>query len=71
MKIPKRKLLCPVLIKLWDIATLKKGKYTKLSDTKIIRSYSFCSKGTPFYLQYSEIGKLDLLISELFGGQIA
>ena len=49
----------------------KKENIQKLSDTKIIRSYSFCSKGTPFYLQYSEIGKLDLLISELFGGQIA
>ena len=66
MKIPKRKLLCPVLIKLWDIANLEKGKHTK-----IIRSYSFCMKGIPFYLQYSEKGKLDLLISELFGGQIA
>ena len=70
MKIPKRKLLCPVLIKLWDIANLEKGKHTKkLSDTKIIRSYSFCMKGIPFYLQYSEKGKLDLLISELFGGR--
>ena len=49
----------------------KEENIQKLSDTKIIRSYSFCSKGTPFYLQYSEIGKLDLLISELFGGQIA
>ena len=29
MKIPKRKLLCPVLIKLWDIASLAKRKTYK------------------------------------------
>ena len=33
----------------------------------IIRSYSFCSKGTPFYLQCSKRGILDLLSTEFFG----
>ena len=33
----------------------------------IIRSYSFCNKGTPFYLQCSKRGILDLLSTEFFG----
>ena len=49
----------------------KEENIQKLSDTKIIiRSYSFCSKGITFYLQSSEKGKLDLLISELFGSLV-
>ena len=49
----------------------KKENIQKLSDTKIIiRSYSFCSKDITFYLQSSEKGKLDLLISELFGSLV-
>ena len=48
----------------------KKENIQNLSDTKIIiRSYSFFSKGSPFHLQSSEKGILDL-ISELFGSLV-
>ena len=49
----------------------KKENIQNLSDTKIIiRSYSFFSKGSPFHLQTSEKGILDLLVSELFGSLV-
>ena len=48
----------------------KKENIQNLSDTKIIiRSYSFFSKGSPFHLQSSEKGILDL-ISELFSSLV-
>ena len=48
----------------------KKENIQNLSDTKIIiRSYSFFNKGSPFHLQSSEKGILDL-ISELFSSLV-
>ena len=71
MKIPKRKPLCPGFNQaLGHCFSGKKENIQNLSDTKIIiRSYSFFSKGSPFHLQSSEKGILDL-ISELFGSLV-
>ena len=72
MKIPKRKPLCPGFNQaLGHCFPGKKENIQNLSDTKIIiRSYSFFSKGSPFHLQSSEKGILDLLFSELFGSLV-
>ena len=43
---------------LWHCFSGKKENIQKI----VIRSYSFCSKGTPFYLKSSENGILDLLL---------
>ena len=51
---------------LWHCFSGKKEIIQKI----IIRSYSFCGKGTSFYLQSSENGIFDLLISELFGSLV-
>ena len=71
MKIPKRKPLCPGFNQaLGHCFSGKKENIQNLSDTKIIiRSYSFFSKGSPFHLQSSEKGILDL-ISELFSSHV-
>ena len=71
MKIPKRKPLCPGFNQaLGHCFSGKKENIQNLSDTKIIiRSYSFFSKGSPFHLQSSEKGILDL-ISELFSSLV-
>ena len=71
MKIPKRKPLCPGFNQaLGRCYSGKKENIQNLSDIKIIiRSYSFFSKGSPFHLQSSEKGILDL-ISELFSSLV-